>query len=351
MRSFWIDSSSSTSRIVVSSAIVHRVGRAPPEPESTHPGTTIASRVLPRTAPPPLARDRPDPAAPPPAPSHDRPPDLGPYLPGRLDRGRRPAARRRVQRRPARAAARSRALEPSFDQATALSLAVELARDYPDRTSRTQPARRGPPSWMIERFGDVGLTAQRDPFDGGHRAGLGADRARERRGRRARDHRPRRSSSSPIETTRGRRPGANDNASGTGALLELARNIDVAAARQHTVVFLSTDGGAFGGAGAAQFAEHPEILRRFVGGAASIVAVVNLDAIAGGDPPPPLRRRLAPFARADARRDGRRSDRARGRTAARSVPSAVRPARRPRASRSRCTSRARSSRAAFPPSR
>ena len=88
----------------------------------------------------------------------------------------------------------------------------------------------------------------------------------------------------PIETTPGKSPGANDNASGTGALLELARNINTTV-RQQTVLFLSTDGGAYGGAGAKRFAEHPEILKRFVGGAAFPVAVVSLDAIAGSEPP------------------------------------------------------------------
>src|SRR5262249_13710386 len=56
-------------------------------------------------------------------------------------------------------------------------------------------------------------------------------------------------------------PGANDNASGTAALIELARayaqplNEDAAhVASPRTIVFLSTDGGAFGGLGAAHFA-------------------------------------------------------------------------------------------------
>ena len=51
-------------------------------------------------------------------------------------------------------------------------------------------------------------------------------------------------------------PGANDNASGTAALIELARSYGTPAAAAgaralsppHTLVFLSTDGGAFGGA-------------------------------------------------------------------------------------------------------
>lgn len=81
----------------------------------------------------------------------------------------------------------------------------------------------------------------------------------------------------------GESPGANDNASGTAALLEIARNVEVTQPA-HTLLFVSTDGGAFGSVGAARFAEHPEIVRRLAGGGASIVAVVSLDAIGGGAP-------------------------------------------------------------------
>ena len=52
----------------------------------------------------------------------------------------------------------------------------------------------------------------------------------------------------------GRSPGADDNASGTGALLELARDLGNASL-SHPIVLVSTDGGAYGGLGAAHFAE------------------------------------------------------------------------------------------------
>src|SRR5437016_14677027 len=68
-------------------------------------------------------------------------------------------------------------------------------------------------------------------------------------------------------------PGANDNASGTAVLVELARAYSVLTPA-HTLVFLSTDGGALGGLGAVEFLEHaPE--------RHNIVAVINLDAIGG----------------------------------------------------------------------
>jgi hypothetical protein len=75
-------------------------------------------------------------------------------------------------------------------------------------------------------------------------------------------------------------PGANDNASGTAALVELARNYAQSGGRlvrsAHTIVFLSTDGGSFGGLGAARFIEHAPF---------RIVATINLDAIGGAGTP------------------------------------------------------------------
>jgi peptidase M28-like protein len=75
--------------------------------------------------------------------------------------------------------------------------------------------------------------------------------------------------------------GANDNASGTAAMIELARaygrppgSPPQTSGPKHQLVFLSTDGGAFGGLGAERFIERfPDPTR--------IVAVVNLDSIAG----------------------------------------------------------------------
>ena len=72
-------------------------------------------------------------------------------------------------------------------------------------------------------------------------------------------------------------PGANDNASGTAVLVELARAYSVLTPA-HTIVFLSTDGGAFGGLGAVEFLRHaPE--------RHNVVAVINLEAIGGSGQP------------------------------------------------------------------
>ncbi len=79
--------------------------------------------------------------------------------------------------------------------------------------------------------------------------------------------------------------GANDNASGTAALIEIARSYGrppgappQTAGPAHQLVFLSTDGGAFGGLGAERFADRVAVQGR-------ILAVVNLDSIAGRGPP------------------------------------------------------------------
>ena len=78
--------------------------------------------------------------------------------------------------------------------------------------------------------------------------------------------------------------GANDNASGTAMLIQLARAYGsppgVSASRlhpNHTILFLSTDGGAFGGLGAAWFVKHSP--RRH-----DVAAVITLDAVGGNGP-------------------------------------------------------------------
>ena len=124
-------------------------------------------------------------------------------------------------------------------------------------------------------------------------------------------------------------PGANDNASGTAALIELARGygrLGTVAGRptpQHTLIFLSSDGGAYGGYGAERFASTSPYRNR-------IKAVVSLDGLAGSARP---RLELAGFAATLARsgpdQDGGRPGRRPARPAAGSSRLA-RPARRPR---------------------
>ena len=140
--------------------------------------------------------------------------------------------------------------------------------------------------------------------------------------------------------------GANDNATGTAALVELARGYALSTTpgsrvrSGHTIVFLSTDAGAFGGLGALRFASHPPF---------PVVAAIDLDAIGGtgtpqlqiaGDAPrspaaslvQTASRRIEEQAGATARPPERRRAADRSRLPVHAVrPGAVRRARHPRA--------------------
>jgi Peptidase family M28 len=70
--------------------------------------------------------------------------------------------------------------------------------------------------------------------------------------------------------------GANDNASGTAALVELARSYSARVIPAHTIVFLSTDGGSFGALGAERFARRLPF---------HVVATIALTAIGGPGKP------------------------------------------------------------------
>jgi hypothetical protein len=171
---------------------------------------------------------------------------------------------------------------PTFDRASAVGLARELARLYPDRSPGSEGA-TGAAQWYAARLAPYGLQPQTETFSATI-PGQG----------RARLHNivavsPGRSPETIVilahRDNAGTGPGANDNASGTAALIELARayaRTTTGTARslgpQHTVLFLSTDGGAYGGLGAAHFAAHSPYRER-------VVAVVNLDALAGHGSP------------------------------------------------------------------
>ena len=176
-------------------------------------------------------------------------------------------------------------LPSTFDTDAAFALASELAKSYPDRSPGSAAA-PGAADWVAERFEEYGFETSRQAFDATI-PGVGRRRlqnvvaiapaSRSRQTIVVMAHRD----ASPLG------PGANDNASGTAALIELARAYGrirgVTPAQQSVVparriVFLSTDGGAFGGLGAAHFAErHAE--------REDVVAVLNLDSIGGAGAP------------------------------------------------------------------
>jgi peptidase M28-like protein len=170
----------------------------------------------------------------------------------------------------------------AFDDIGATQTARELATVAPARTPGSLGADVAA-DWVADRLGSFGFRVQRDRFratiPGQGRVGL----------------------ENVIAVSPGRSPqvlavmahrdnlgtgqGANDNASGTGVLLELARGYGLRGTTAtgqeraptsptHTIVFVSTDGGAFGGFGAARFLESSPYRAR-------LAAAVNLVAVGG----------------------------------------------------------------------
>ncbi len=175
------------------------------------------------------------------------------------------------------------ALPPTFDAAGAARLAVELASTYPDR-SPGSPGSLGAWRWLLDRLGELGLSPDSDLFSatipGRGRVEL----------RNLVTVIPGRTADAIVvmahrDTLPGG-PGADDNASGTAALIELARAYATPTARAatgglapiHTLIFLSTDAGAFGGLGARRFARSSPYAPR-------TVAAINLDAVSSPGQP------------------------------------------------------------------
>jgi hypothetical protein len=167
-------------------------------------------------------------------------------------------------------------LPPAFDRADARALAAQLALGYPSRIPGT-PAAAAAARWFARELTPYGYAVQREPFaatvPGRGRISL-MNLAVEKRGLSHKTivviaHRD----------DSGTGPGANDNASGTAALIELARAYAPAGGAAqlrlpYSLLFLSTDGGVYGGLGAAEFAAHAPQRQ-------DVIAVLDLDAIAG----------------------------------------------------------------------
>jgi hypothetical protein len=166
-------------------------------------------------------------------------------------------------------------LPPAFDGTVAASLATDLADRYPDRTPGTADS-RGAAAWFRHELEPYGFAVRPDPFTvtlHGRRTTL-VDLVAGKPGLSSREivvmaHRD----------DNGDGPGLNNNASGTAALVELARSYSPTAAAQrvslpYSLVFLSTDGAAEGARGAAHYAAELEARQ-------NVIAVVNLDSIGG----------------------------------------------------------------------
>ncbi len=173
------------------------------------------------------------------------------------------------------------ALPPAFDAVSALRLTQELARDYPNRVPGTAGADRAA-RWYRDRLAPYGLPVVEDRWRTGV-LGVGevelANLVTVVPG----------SSDEVIvivahRDNTGGSSRAGENASGTAALVELIRSYAVtgSAGRRlephHTLVFLSSDGGAYGSLGAARFARTSPLSER-------AVAVLSLDGLAGAARP------------------------------------------------------------------
>ncbi len=173
-------------------------------------------------------------------------------------------------------------LPPTFDSAIAGQLARELAREYPDR-SPGSPGGLGAAGWVSDQFELYGFEPRVERFTA-QIPGRGevelqnlvtVVRGASQRAIVITAHRD----------NTGEGGGANHNASGTGALIELARAFAsvggatrVQAQPTHTLVFVSTDGGDYGALGAAHFAESSPYRE-------NALAVISLDALAGAGRP------------------------------------------------------------------
>src|SRR6185437_12715771 len=171
-------------------------------------------------------------------------------------------------------------LPPAFDEQGTRALAAELAQSYPSRVPGSVGAQQAA-GWFRDQLRQYGLPVVSDSWEQSA-PGLGRVKLTNIWAVAAGQ------SSDAIvvmahRDDSGAGPGADDDASGTAALIELARTYaepqtpaEQRVRSAHTVVFLSTDGGAFGGLGAARFAAHLPF---------KVVAVLNLDAIASSAPP------------------------------------------------------------------
>jgi hypothetical protein len=170
-------------------------------------------------------------------------------------------------------------LPPAFDKARATALARDLAETFPDR-SPGSPGAISARQWFADQIAKLGLRVRREPFT----ATIPG------RGRVHLENLivtiPGRSPQALAVLAHldniGTGPGANNNASGVAALIELARSYASVSGSPppgasivspaHTLFFVATDGGEFGGLGADKFAA--DFRDR-------LVTTVALDSIAG----------------------------------------------------------------------
>ena len=171
-------------------------------------------------------------------------------------------------------------LPANFDGDAAKQLAVDLARTYPDRAPNG-PSALTAAQWYRDQLAPYGLPIVSDSW---RQTVGGVGRVRlQNVWAVAAGESPEAIVVVAHRDDTGAGPGANDDASGTAALVELARSYaqpDTPAAERvtpkHTIVFLSTDAGSFGGLGAERFLRRSPF---------HVTELVNLVAIGGNRPP------------------------------------------------------------------
>ncbi|HXF98985.1 MAG TPA: M28 family peptidase [Gaiellaceae bacterium] len=147
------------------------------------------------------------------------------------------------------------ALEPLFDPEAAAELAGRLSAEHPARVPGTPEAELAA-AWYADTMRELGLSARTDTWRA-HVPGLGKVALRN-----VVTVVPGRSPQAIIVVAHRDNAGAGapgDNASGTAVLIELARGFasqetGPAPLPERTLVLVSTDAGAWGGAGAVRFA-------------------------------------------------------------------------------------------------
>jgi hypothetical protein len=162
----------------------------------------------------------------------------------------------------------------AFDGGDAAALAEDLATRFPDRVPGTTGA-RGAESWFKHELSLYGLDARRDRFTAtirGRKTTL-VNLVAEKTGLS-----PREIVVMAHRDDSGTSGGLDDNASGTGALIELARAYALLESPSYSIAFVSTDGAEEGALGAKHFADEASTRK-------NVVAVINLDSIGGKDVP------------------------------------------------------------------
>jgi hypothetical protein len=171
-------------------------------------------------------------------------------------------------------------LDPVFDTASAETLATELSTLFPARMPGTLGADDAA-LWYREKLSELGLLTTEDVWSG-DLVDLGEVQLRN-----LITVVPGRSEEAIVLVAHRDNAGVGarygDNASGTAALIEIARGYAPQQSAldplpQRTLVLVSTDAGAYGGAGAARFAAESEH-------ADNAIAAVVLDGLGGGGRP------------------------------------------------------------------